>query len=333
MSETISEYKKNILVTGAGGFLGYHVANYFQDLGHHVDGLDVHFPTKAADGSLPRFMVFQHDFRDWHRTEQILAGKKIIFHLASAHLQISLDEKEYWDINVHGLRTLLEKAHKAGVERFIHISSVGAYGKLSVVPASEETPCNPQSIYGETKLAGEQEVIDFCTSAGMDYVILRPAWVYGAGCPRTTKLHRMLKKRRFIMIGKGENKRHPMYIKDMLESFRLAMEKQKAVGEIMIIGGEQIVTTKELVNTFSEVLDLPGPLLTLPYPLGVAIGTIAETIFSFAGKEPPISRRTLEFFNTDNGFDISKAKIILGFIPKYTLAEGLKDYKTTLNIS
>ncbi len=330
-ADSMQQHKENILVTGAGGFLGYHVANYFHDLGHRVDGMDVHFPQHTADGSVPRFTKLCHDFRDWEKTERALAGKTVIFHLASAHLQISLDEKEYWDINVHGLRTLLEKAHQAGVRRFIHISSVGAYGKLTTIPADEQTPCHPQSIYGETKLAGEQEVQRVCEACDMEYVILRPAWIYGAGCPRTAKLHRMLKKRRFIMIGKGLNKRHPMYIKDMLESFRLAMTRDEPVGEMMIIGGDEIVTTRELVNTFSRVLELPGPLLTLPYPLGVLIATVSEACFTALGKEPPISRRTLEFFNTDNGFDISKSKKLLAFTPRYTLEQGLTDYKKLLN--
>lgn len=322
---------KNILVTGAGGFLGYHLANFLSDLGHRVDGMDIHFADKPIDGRKPLFNVIKQDFRSWEGTKKALAGKDVVFHLASAHLQISLDESNYWDINVHGLRGLLEEAHNCGLKRFVHISSVGAYGKLETVPADETTPCHPQSIYGETKLAGEQEVINFGKEKELPYVILRPAWIYGLGCPRTAKLHRMLKKKRFIMIGKGNNKRHPMYIKDMLESFRLAMERDEALGEIMIIGGDQIITTKELVDSFSKVLNLPGPLVTLPYPVGFAIATVAETVFGLLKKEPPISRRTLEFFNTDNGFDISKSKRVLDFQPKYNLIEGLRDYAKTVN--
>jgi nucleoside-diphosphate-sugar epimerase len=322
----MDEKAKNILVTGAGGFLGCHMANYLAKRGHRVDGMDIHFPDTPVDGRTPLFNVVEGDFRNWELTRDTLQDKDVVFHFASAHLQISLDESEYWDINVHGLRKLLEEAHDCGIQRFIHVSSVGAYGKLASIPADENTPCHPQSIYGETKLAGEQEVISFGRDSGLPYVILRPAWIYGLGCPRTAKLHRMLKKKRFIMIGKGANKRHPMYIKDMLEAFRLAMERNEALGEIMIIGGDRIITTRELVDTFSSTLNLPGPLVTLPYPVGVAIATVAETLFGLIRKEPPISRRTLEFFDTDNGFDISKSKRILNFSPKYSLQEGLKDY-------
>ncbi len=322
MTETI----KRILVTGAGGFLGLHMANYLSDRGYEVTGLDLHFPEPPAK---MLFKAVKHDFRDWEATRNLLKECDAIYHFASAHLQISLDNSEYWDVNVHSLRTLLQEAKNHGCKRFIHVSSVGAYGKLEQIPADEQTPCHPQSIYGETKLAGEGEVIRFCSTNSLPYVILRPAWIYGAGCPRTAKLQRMLAKRRFIMIGQGNNKRHPMYIKDMVEAFHLALLKDEALGEIMIIGGDQIITTRELVDTFSEVLGLPGPLVTIPYPVGVAMAIFAEKTFGLLGIDPPLSRRTLEFFDTDNGFDIGKSKQLLGFTPRYTLRQGLEDYASS----
>lgn len=322
-----------ILVTGAGGFLGFHMANYFADRGHQVTGMDVSFAHIPAEKGGARFSVVESDFRNWDETEKAVKDADIIYHFASAHLQISLDESEYWDINVHSLRKLLEMAHRHGVKRFIHISSVGAYGKLQEIPANEETPCHPQSIYGETKLAGEAVVREVGAETGLPFVILRPAWIYGIGCPRTEKLQRAMRKRRFLMIGKGENKRHPMYIKDMLTVCHLAMEKDAAVGETMIIGGDEIITTRELIDSFSEMLHLPKPLVTIPYPLGVALASTIEAVFTTIGKEPPISRRTLEFFDTDNGFDIGKSKRVLGFQPEFSFRQGLADYQRIINHS
>lgn len=319
MAETI----RQILVTGAGGFLGRHMADYLVEQGYEVTGLDLHFPDPPET---MRFKAIERDFRDWETTRNLLRQSDAVYHFASAHLQISLDASEYWDVNVHSLRTLLQEAKNNGCQRFIHVSSVGAYGRLAQIPADEQTPCQPQSIYGETKLAGEGEVIRICTETDLAYVILRPAWIYGLGCPRTAKLERMLAKRRFVMIGKGDNKRHPMYIKDMVEAFHLALLRDAALGEAMIIGGDQIITTRELVETFSAILGLPGPLVTIPYPIGVAMALVAEKVFTLLGKEPPLSRRTLEFFDTDNGFDISKSKRLLGFTPRYTLRQGLENY-------
>ncbi len=132
------------------------------------------------------------------------------------------------------------------------------------------------------------------------------------------------------MIGKGENLRHPIYITDMMDAFCLAMEDEKAIGKIFVIGGENAITTNELVATFCKVLEVSKPKIRIPYGLGVIIAYLAEMIFGIAGKEPPISRRTLEFFDTNNAFDISKAKETLGFNPRFSFEDGLRDSREWL---
>jgi nucleoside-diphosphate-sugar epimerase len=257
---------------------------------------------------------------------ELLTGVNVVFHLASAHLQISLPESEYWDVNVHSLPHLLELAQQRGVERFVHVSSVGLYGNLKNLPADEESECEPQSIYGETKLAGEAEVLRCSKENNFPVVIIRPAWVYGPYCPRTLKIYRTLRKGMFIMIGNGENFRHPLYITDMLDSFRLAMERDEAVGEVFVIAGEEAITTNKLVESFCTIMKLRQPRLRIPYSLGVAMASACEVFWGLAGKEPPISRRSLEFFDTNNAFDITKGKRLLGFLPKFSFQNGL--YKT-----
>jgi nucleoside-diphosphate-sugar epimerase len=312
---------KKVLVTGAGGFIGYNLGNYLSSHEYNVTGVDINYPENETC----QFNSATGDFRDKGLMHRLLEGVDFIFHLASAHLQISLSESEYWDINVHSLRPFLDMASSHGVKRFIHVSSVGAYGNLKTWPANEETQCNPQSIYGETKVAGEKEVLKFSEETGFPIVIIRPAWVYGPGCPRTMKLARALRKGRFIMIGKCENLRHPIYISDMLDAFNLSLEYEAAVGELIIIAGERAITTNELIDTFCKVLRIPKPKIRIPYLFGVVLATFAEAMFWLIKKEPPISRRTLEFFNTNNAFDISKAKKILGFNPEISFEEGLRD--------
>ncbi len=314
-----------ILVTGAGGFIGYNLSTNLNVQGHSVIGVDLHYPKEAAKEQRPEFQPNVGDFRDGDRMKEWLCGVDVVIHLASAHLQISFDEREYWDINVHSLRPLLNLALQNGIRRFVHVSSVGVYGDLKQWPANEESPCKPQSIYGETKLAGETEVHKFSQEMGFPVVIIRPAWVYGPYCPRTLKLYRTLRKGRFMMIGNGENLRHPIYISDMLEALRLAMEAESAVGELFIIAGERAITTNELVESFCKVVDVSEPKIRLPYWLGASMAVGFETVFRLAKMEPPVSRRSLEFFNTNNAFDISKAKKMLGFQPKYSFEDGLKD--------
>ena len=314
---------KKVLVTGAGGFIGYHLCRGLVDQRHKVIGVDFHFQEEIAHGPQNNFLPVVSDFRNWDLMEELLEKVEVVFHLASAHLRISLPESEYWDINVHSLRPLLELAQRRGVERFVHVSSVGLYGNLETWPANEESPCEPQSVYGMTKLAGEAEVLKYSENNDFPVVIIRPAWVYGPYCPRTLKIYRTLRKGRFIMIGNGENLRHPLYINDMVDSFRIAMERNEAVGEVFVIAGEEAITTNNLIESFCTVMKLPKPRLRIPYSLGVAIASTCEAFWGLAGKEPPISRRSLEFFDTNNAFDITKAKRLLGFVPKFSFQDGL----------
>jgi nucleoside-diphosphate-sugar epimerase len=313
-----------VLVTGAGGFIGLNLCLYLSGNGYKVTGLDRHYPPSETWANMHGLSMKTGDFRDSDSLSPLLRDADIIVHLASAHLQISLDHREYWDINVHSLEPLLQHALEAGVRRFIHISSVGAYGRLGKLAADEDTACHPQSIYGQTKLAGEKVVRDFSQRTAFPVVILRPAWVYGAFCPRTLKLYKTLKKRRFVMIGDGSNLRHPVYIADFCRAIELSIEKEEPVGGMFLVAGPQVVTTRQLVDTFASTLDLPKPWLRMPYWMGSGMALLSEAGFGLISKEPPVSRRSLEFFNTDNAFDISRARRSLSFEPSYDLSAGLR---------
>jgi nucleoside-diphosphate-sugar epimerase len=311
------------VVTGAGGFIGYQLANALAADGRRVVGVDLHFPDARGVLGPPRFSPMVGDFRDARLMKEALDGVALLFHLAGVHLQVSAPASMYWDVNVHSLPTLLQLACEAGVKRCVHTSSVGVYGNVGATPADEATPPQPQSIYGETKLAGEKTVLEFGRRKGFDVVVLRPAWVYGPGCPRTAKLCRALRRRRFLMVGEGGNRRQPLYVDDMIEAFRLAATKNDAVGKILIIAGEKAVTTRELIDAFCAVFRLPRPPLRVPYAFASSMAVCTESLFSLIGQEPPISRRTLEFFNTNNIFDVSHARQVLEFAPRYALLEGL----------
>ena len=318
---------KRILVTGAGGFIGLELCKHLAAAGHQVTGVDVRYPTGGSASAFERHTM---DYRDIGATESLMRGQHVVFHLASAHLDVELSDEVYWDVNVRGLSDLMSLAVAEGVERYVHVSSVSVYGNLDSWPANEDSPCHPQSIYGETKLAGEAEVRAFCDRTGLPAVILRPTWVYGATCPRTQKLYRALRRGTFPMIGGGANVRHPIYITDLLQALDLAMGQPVAGNETYIIGGDQVVTTADFIDTMCKVFGLRKPWIRVPHFAGQVAARVIESGSAMIGIDPPVSRRTLEFFNTNNGFDISKARSELGFAPSYTLEEGLSDCRAAI---
>ncbi len=314
-----------ILVTGAGGFIGHHLCNYLAKQGAAVIGIDIKSPDDKAEPRPVRFRFEEIDFRDRSKVAPLLRQIDVVFHLASAHLQINLPEEVYTDVNVRGVAFLLSLARECGVRRFIHVSTVGVYGNLQQWPADENSPCNPQSIYGETKLAGENEVRKFADATHFPAVIVRPTWVFGPGCPRTLKIYRALRKKRFFMIGDGGNLRHPIFIEDMLKAFELMIQWEDLVGtETFIVGGPAAITTQELVDTFVAEFELPKPKIRLPKPIGKCLAKFSETPFKLVGKEPPFSTRSLEFFESNNAFNIRRAVNRLNFSPHFSFAEGLR---------
>lgn len=313
-----------VTITGANGFIGCHLVQDQLARGRKVRAVDVALSRLAALRGDPSIELVQADIRDTSRMRQALAGSKVVFHLASAHLSMTLPEKEYWDINHAGSRALVELSHALGVERFVHCSSVGVYGEIRKPPANEDSPCHPDLVYERTKLHGERAVRQFAGEMNYPVVVVRPAWVYGPGCPRTEKLFRTIKKRRFFFVGDGNALRHCLYIADMLEAFNVCAQHPNALGKVFIIGDETAVPVRELIREMATVIGVPAPRLSLPLWLVGPACTLIEGTFSRFGKEPPLSERSLKFFTNNTSFDISRARKELGFDPKVSLREGLR---------
>jgi nucleoside-diphosphate-sugar epimerase len=102
------------------------------------------------------------------------------------------------------------------------------------------------------------------------------------------------------------------------------MSAPGAIGEVMILGGPASCTARGLVETMCSVFGFAAPSFSVPYPLAYAAAIGIQTGFRALGLDPPVSTRTLEFFRTNNAFDISKSVRLLGYAPRFSLEEGLE---------
>ena len=310
-----------VLVTGAAGFVGSHFLSYLSGRGFRVRAIDVHAPARPLGGDV-EFRL--QDIREPDGLAAALAGIDTVFNLASVHLDVHASASHFESVNVKALEQLIELAARSRVRRVIQVSSVGVYGHVAHPPATEEAPLNPENDYERTKAAGEAAARAAAERTGVDLVVVRPSWVYGVGCPRTRKLIASLRKRRFFFIGAGKNLRHPIYIDDLLEALVLAARAQEAIsGRTFNIAGPRWMTLEEMVIEFARAVRVPPPAWHAPRWLGLAAGWAVERASALTGAEPPLSRRTLAFFENDNAFDISAARAALGFEPKMELPWGL----------
>jgi dihydroflavonol-4-reductase len=312
------------LVTGSSGFIGAHLVRHLADHGWRVRALDVH-ASRAGQAADARIDFRVQDLRDRAQLANALEGIEVVFHLASVHLDVHATYEEFESVNVAALENLVALCGAAHVRRLVHVSSVGVYGHVAAPPANEAAPLHPQNDYERTKLAGEQAARGAAERNAVDLVILRPSWVYGVGCPRTEKLLAAVRKGRFFYIGKGANLRHPLYIEDFITALILAANAGTEIaGKTFNVAGPEWMTLEQMVATAADAVHVRAPRLHIPRWLGLAAGWAAEQAGALLRVNPPISRRTLAFFENDNAFDIGAARRALAFEPRVRLPEGLR---------
>ncbi|MGB7488823.1 MAG: NAD-dependent epimerase/dehydratase family protein [Thermoanaerobaculia bacterium] len=313
-----------VLVTGAGGFIGSHLTEALLEAGRAVRALDLNLDRIQHLAVTPNLQALTCDIRDKKAVDKALAGVCTVFHLAAAHLGASTPDTEFQQVNVDAVKNLVSIANRAGVQRFIHCSSVGVFGRIENPPADETTICRPELTYERTKLEGEKSVLEQGKSGELQVVVLRPVWVYGPGCGRTEKLFRAISKGRFVVAGRGRTLRHCIYIRDMVDASLLAETSLAASGEVIIVGDQEATTVRDLVDKIAKITGARPPR-SVPLGLLWAAAVTAEAAFLPLGKEPPISRRSLRFFTGNTAFSTERARSLLGFEPRYDLTRGLAE--------
>jgi dihydroflavonol-4-reductase len=315
-----------VLVTGATGFTGGHLAQYLAGRGDEVRALVRPKSRARFDASpLPKHGVraADGDLTDQASLGRAMEGVDVVYHIAATYREAGQPDSAYRAINVDGTRNLVEAAKKFNVRRVVHCSTGGVHGHIANPPANEDAPFNPGDVYQETKLAAEQLAREFGASAGLDVVIARPIGIYGPGDTRFLTMFRGLARGRFPMIGSGRAFYHLTYIDDLIEGFRLCGTVPAATGRTYILAGPRYTTLEQLVHLVAAELKVPPPRVHLPvWPFWTA-GLLCEMICVPLRIEPPIYRRRVDFYTKSRAFDTTRAKGELGYSPKVDLEEGI----------
>jgi len=314
-----------VLVTGATGFTGGHLAWHLLAEGHDVAIL-VRPASVERSHALRKAgaAVRVGDLVDPDAVTSAAAGCDVVYHIAATYREAGQGEAAYTRVNVDGTRHVLEAARAGGVRRVVHCSTGGVHGHIEHPPANEDAPLAPGDVYQRTKLEAEQVASTFGATHGLDVVIARPIGIYGPGDLRFLKMFRGLARGRFPMLGSGDVFYHLTYIADLVRGFQLCGEVAAAAGRTYILAGPEYTTLSELVALIAAELRVEPPRMKFPvWPVWLA-GAACEAVCIPLGIEPPLFRRRVDFYRKSRAFDTTRARRELGYNPTVSLKAGIQ---------
>jgi nucleoside-diphosphate-sugar epimerase len=311
-----------ILITGATGFTGGHLCQRFATEGYHVRAL-VRDHDRGAEMRRWGVETVLGDLRDRQSVERAMGGVNVVYHVAALFRPENLSRREMWEVNVQGTQYMLDAAVQAGVERFVHCSTVGVHGDVQHPPANERAPYRPGDYYQASKTDAEKLVLEYGARGQLPIVVFRPGGIYGPRDLRFLKLFKAIKRRRFVMLGSGKVLYQLIYIDDLINGIVLCGTEAHALGNVYILTGQEAVSLNHLAQTIADVLAVAPPRLHFPVTPVYVAGMICETICKPLGVNPPLYRRRVDFFRKTRSFDVSKAMRELGFKPRIDLQTGL----------
>ena len=302
-----------VLVTGGAGFIGSHIAEAYLRDGWEVVVLDD--LSRGHQSNVPKGARFvRADIRSPEARETLASGRFDVLnhHAAQIDVRVSVDRPAFDShINVVGFVNLLEGAGEGGVKRVIFASSGGVvYGDPTVIPTPETAPKLPISPYGVSKLAGEHYLRALAALRGFEGVALRYANVFGPRQDPKSEagvvsifVSRLLAGQPLSVFGDGRQTRDYVFVKDVAQANVLA-----ASVPISRDGDFD-------APAFNIATSIQRNVLELAASVGQVMGRKPELEFS----EP----RPGELFRS--ALDVSKAKKILGWTPRYVFEDGLRE--------
>ena len=306
---------RNVLVTGADGFIGSHLVERLVAEGANVRAFCL-YNSRGSAGWLDEVSTATHarleirlgDIRDGRLVESALDGVSHVFHLAALiAIPYSYEAAaSFVETNIGGTLHVLEAARRFGVERVVHTSTSEVYGTPEALPIRETHPLRAQSPYAASKTAADQLALAFHASYDLPVVVLRPFNTFG---PRQsdravlpTMLRQLLAGHREIHLGRLEPRRDLTYVADTVDGFVRAATVADVDGEVIHLGTGRSESIGDLFALATRLLGI----------------TDARPIEDKARMRPDQS----EVMRLES--DPAKAKRMLGWTAATSLEDGLR---------
>ena len=318
-----------VLVTGAGGFLGFAITRMLVERGDSVVSIQRnHYDSLEALG------VEQHQgtLANEDAVMRAAAGCDAIIHVA-AKAGVWGNYQDYFASNVEGTRHILNACRHLGIARLVYTSTpsvIHAGGDVAGADESLPYPAHFDTAYPETKAMAEREVLA-ANSPSLSTVALRPHLIWGPGdnhlFPRVIDRAR---KGRLRLVGGGESLVDTVYIDNAAHAHLLALDRLQldaaCAGKAYFITQGEPVPQREMINRMLAAAQLPPCTRTISPGMAYFAGAVLETLYKLVGaeNEPPMTRFVAKQLATAHWYNIDAARRDLGYAPLVSFDEGME---------
>ncbi len=319
------------LVTGGTGLLGSHIVEQLHKRGRPVRAL-------VRPGADTRWLKEQGvelargDLLDAASLDRACEGVQCIYH-AAARVGDWGPWSDFVRITIDGSINLFDAAEKAGVPRFIHISSISAYGHVNKpgLVIDETAPLGVKvhrwSYYTRAKVAVEEELWRrHATGSKVKYSVIRPSWLYGPRDRATiARLVSMVRNGKAKLLGTGDNRLNVVYAGNVAEGCILAADNPKAVGQAYNCSNDGELTQRQYFNMVAKAIGAEPVTKVVPFKTAYAAAFVLECIGHLLRlKKPPlVTRYAVWLMGRETFFSAEKARKELGWRSTVSYEEGV----------
>jgi nucleoside-diphosphate-sugar epimerase len=312
-----------VFLTGANGFIARATAVRLKEQGHQVYGVDLRADEPAG--------VVAGDITTDGPWQDAVAGADVVIHTAAV-VSNAVGRAGQWRVNVAGTRKALDAAVHAGAARFVQLSSIRAFSDLGFPDGvTEDHPVRPDgNPYVDTKIAGEQVVLQAHAEGRIAVTVVRPGDVYGPGSrPWTVLPVQLIKKYQFLLPAMGNGIFSPVYVDDLVDGLILAATSPPGAGQVFTLTGGTGVPCREFFGHYYRMLGRRGPVVA-PTSVAVGVARLAGRAISLTGAETEVNAISMRYFTRSGTYSIAKARRLLGYEPRVDLADGMARTETWL---
>ena len=307
---------KKITVIGGSGFVGTNLCRQLSLKQQDFEIIDLkmsnQFPEKCKIA----------DVRNAETLRDTITGD-VVVNLAAVHRDDISDKSEYQRTNIDGAENVALVCEEKGIDKIVFTSTVAVYGFAE--PGTDENGAiNPFNEYGRTKFKAEEKLRKWQAQGDNSLIIVRPTVIFGEGNRGNVyNLLNQIASGKFLMVGKGENKKSMAYIGNIVSFLETCIATDRKYGVYNYVDTPDLTMNELVSHVRAKLKGKTGVGLRLPYWLGLILGYTADLASKISGKNLPVSSIRIKKFASSTEFESAKENLNK-FTAPFSLIDGVE---------